>query len=98
MNNTSGKLEKHGATIRTYVIVWAVMVALTIGAAASATTFKGSLWDKTPILIVIIKTFLIAAFFMNLKYEKGFIRIMIFFIPGVILILSLFLYSDVGYR
>lgn len=88
----------HGATIRTYIIVWIVMIVLTIAAATSGTMISGGFWDKTPVFIAIVKTFLITTYFMNLKYEKGFIRIMIFFVPVVILILGLFIYSDMGYR
>ncbi len=93
-NETHNKTPGYG----TFLVVWGTVLVLTIAAAASGRLLNEGLWKSFPLFIALVKTVLIASFFMNLKYERGFFRVMVFVVLGVILILGLFLYTDVGYR
>lgn len=98
MREGTQRAERRGAGYGTCIIVWAVMAVLTMAAAAAARAEGAGALKLLPVVIVVVKTFLILSFFMNLIYERGFIRLIILFALGEIVILSLFLFSDVGFR
>ncbi len=83
---------------KTYVYVWIalmVLLGLTIFAARVEVSRYSVLVN---LLIASIKTLLVLAFFMHLKYEGAFLR---WFLTSVLLILSaviMLTFADVWYR
>ncbi len=82
----------------TYLLVWAALVVFTIAAATSGRFITEGRLDSLPLVIAFVKTCLVAAIFMNLKYERGIVRASALFALGIILVLGLLTFSDYGYR
>lgn len=95
----SGREHGAGASVRTYVAVWAgllVFTAMTVG-----TTFLGLGAFEVPAVLLIagVKSGLVASFFMHLRYEKTKLYVMLIIIT--VLVLGIFFaltWADIYYR
>ena len=58
-------------SVRTYVIVWAALIAMTFATAGIAFIDLGGRWNLVvALLIAIFKTLLVVLFFMHLRYSS----------------------------
>ena len=94
------KTESKNQTISygAYVLVWLgllVMTGLTITVSGA---HLGSLSILSAILIASFKTFLVLFFFMHLKYESNFIRLIILIIIAILTIFIALTFVDVSFR
>ncbi len=93
--NHSDDMKTHGLT---YVVVWAVLVALLLLNMAAGKFFTGLAGLAINISIASLQAVLALSFFMQLKYEKGLLRIIVPLAVVIIMILMGLVFSDVGYR
>lgn len=83
---------------KVFVYVWAALVALT-WLTINATGFSiMGFTIAVPMAIAAVKATLVAYFFMHLRYEKGFLKIMIFIAIGTLAIVTWLVFGDVAYR
>ncbi len=99
MNN--GEYQKpHSGGSRVYVVVWAALIALTgiTIAVASAGPRLGAFSTLTALSIASAKAGLVCWFFMHLKNEKRFFKLLLL-MPIVTLAVMIGLtFVDIGYR
>jgi cytochrome c oxidase subunit 4 len=92
-------VELHGATRRTYVLVWLGLLLLTGVTVSVAGVNLGRLSVLIVLVIAGIKSTLVLLYFMHLKYEKGFLFMLI--MPGTVFLLILFIgfvFTDIAFR
>jgi cytochrome c oxidase subunit 4 len=92
--------EQHGhiGGTRTYVIVWAALIALTVTTIFVAGMHLGRFSILTALVIASIKASLVLWFFMHLKYEKRLFKVM-FLVPIATLTVILGLtFLDIWFR
>ena len=91
--------ELQRATPRTYVYVWVGLLMLTGMTVSVAGMGLGQLSVLVALVIAGIKSTLVLLYFMHLKYERGFLFMLI--MPGTILLLVLFIgfvFTDIAFR
>jgi cytochrome c oxidase subunit 4 len=99
MNNGENQKTRNGGT-SAYVVVWAVLLALTgvTIAVASAGPSLGAFSTLTAVAIASLKAGLVCWYFMHLKYEKRFFKLLLL-VPIVTLAVMIGLtFVDIGYR
>jgi cytochrome c oxidase subunit 4 len=92
-------LELHGATRKTYVFVWLGLLLLTGITVSAAGVNLGRLSVLIVLIIASIKSTLVLLYFMHLRYEKGFLFMLI--MPGTVFLLVLFIgfvFTDIAFR
>lgn len=67
--------EHHIVSYKTFVLVWLALVALTILTVIVSRIELGALHVWAALGIASIKSALVIAFFMHLKYESRFLRV-----------------------
>ena len=90
----------HPIKPKTYVLVWVGLLILTGITVSVAGMDLGRLSISVALVIAALKSGLVLAYFMHLKYEKGLwlFKVMI---PGILLLLILFIgltFFDVAFR
>ncbi len=90
--------EKHLVPAKTFVFVWIALIALT-GLTIGAMRLELGVWSMAAnLLIASTKASLVLWFFMHLKYETRFFKLL-FLIPiGTITIIIWLTFYDVWYR
>ncbi len=90
--------ERHAAPAKTFVFVWIALLILT-GVTIEAARLQMGEWSMLAnLLIASTKASLVLWFFMHLKYEKKFFKLL-FFIPiGTITIIIGLTFFDIWYR
>jgi len=96
----TGEQIFHVVKNRTYVLVWVGLLILTGITVSVAGMDLGRLSISVALVIAALKSGLVLAYFMHLKYEKGLwlFKVMI---PGILLLLILFIgltFFDVAFR
>ncbi len=81
-----------------YVFVWLGLVGLTWLTITVAGLGAGRISIFIPLIIASVKAFLVLSFFMNLRYEKGLLRIMTAVAIALFAVFISLVFSDVAYR
>ncbi len=92
-------VELHEATRRTYVFVWLGLLLLTGVTVSAAGVNLGRLSVLIALTIAGMKSILVLMYFMHLKYERGFLFMLI--MPGTVFLLLLFIgfvFTDIAFR
>jgi cytochrome c oxidase subunit 4 len=90
--------ETHIVAPRTFISVWLALLTLTAVTVTVARMDLGALSILTAIVIASIKAGLVLWFFMHLKYEKPFLKLLLL-VPVVTLAVIIGLtFVDVWYR
>ena len=92
-------VELHGATRKTYIFVWLGLLLLTAVTVSAAGVDLGRLSVLIVLMIAGIKSTLVLLYFMHLKYERGFLFMLI--MPGTVFLLVLFIgfvFTDIVFR
>jgi len=90
--------DTHGAPgYRTFVIVWALLVALTaLLVLVSHSGQEAAVWGL--LLITPLKAALVFYFFMHLRYEGLLLKTVVCVALGTLIIFFALLFSDVAFR
>jgi len=89
---------EHIVPYRTYVAVWVALVALTGLLVVAGRFFHEALSVPAMLVISPLKAGLVFYFFMHLKYEKPYIRAVVFVALATLTILVGFLFFDTSVR
>lgn len=90
--------DSHIVGTRTFVLVWAALLALTAATVTVAKMDLGVFSTLTAIVIASIKAGLVLWFFMHLKYEKRLLKLLLL-VPIVTLAVIIGMtFIDVWYR
>ncbi len=91
--------ESHIVAYRTYLFVWIALIALL---AATIAIAKGQLFAQYSVLgslfIATAKAALVLTFFMHLKYEPPFLKLMLFLALLALTAIIGLTFTDVWYR
>jgi len=96
--NSKGASSHAAVKYRTYAIVWAGLIALTLLTVAISRIQTGGTRVFIPLLIASLKASLVLSFFMHLKYEKRSLKIIIPIMICTFIVLIWLVFSDVAYR
>jgi cytochrome c oxidase subunit IV len=98
-NTNDQPVKSYDTPIKTYLIVWLILIGLTALTVTSASFFFGSITIIIVLSIAALKSILVFLYFMHLKYER---RLLIkLLIPGIIILLTIFIgltFTDVMNR
>ena len=90
--------EKHPAGPRTYVFVWMGLLLLT-GVTVTVAGINLGAWNVVAALaIASVKSSLVLAYFMHLKYEEGLMRIILFAAVATITVIIGLTFLDTAFR
>jgi cytochrome c oxidase subunit IV len=92
--------EQHGyiGGTRTYVIVWAALLALTATTIFVAGMHLGRFSILTALVIASIKASLVLWFFMHLKYEKRLFKVMLLVPIATLTVILGLTFLDIWFR
>jgi cytochrome c oxidase subunit 4 len=92
--------EAHGHVIEysTLIRVWILLLVLTAILVSVSSTFHEALSVWALLTLTPIKAGLVFYYFMNLKYEKPFIKAMVIITLGVLIIFIGLTFFDILYR
>jgi cytochrome c oxidase subunit 4 len=92
--------ELHGHIIpyRTFIGVWLLLLALTAILVASSMLFHQLVSVWAMLILTPIKAGLVFFFFMHLKYEKPYLRALVFLTLGLLTMVIGILFFDISYR
>ena len=81
-----------------YVVVLAVLLVLTFASIGVTSIELGGLTVAAALLFAVVKTYLVLAYFMHLKYDKPYIGIMVGFVFLLFLVVIIITFLDYHYR
>ena len=91
--------EKHHIVpYRVYVIVLLALLALTFASIGITHIELGEYTVAGALLFAVIKSFLVLTYFMHLKYDKRYIRIMVAFVFAIFFVVIVITFLDYHYR
>ena len=90
--------HQHIISYRTYVRVWLLLLVLTAILVFTSKVFHELLSVWAMLLITPVKAGLVLFFFMHLKYEKPFLRALVFLTLGLLVMVIGLLFFDILYR
>jgi cytochrome c oxidase subunit IV len=92
--------EVHGHVIpyRTFVCIWLLLLLLTAILVLTSKFFHQALSVPAMLIITPIKAGLVFFYFMHLKYEKPFLKGLVFLTLGLLVMVIGLLFSDLSYR
>jgi cytochrome c oxidase subunit IV len=97
VNKESAMVEAHGHIVpyRIFVRVWLLLLALTAVLVATSLLFHQALSVWAMLILTPIKASLIFFYFMHLKYEKPYLRALLFLTIGLLIMLIGLLFFDI---
>ena len=90
--------SEHIVPYRTYVLVWLVLLTLTALLVVVSRLFHEALSVWTMLVITPVKAGLVFFFFMHLKYEKPYLKALVFLTLALLVIVIGILFFDIAYR
>lgn len=91
--------EKHHIVpYRVYVITLLALIALTLASIEITSIELGAYAVAGALIFAIIKSFLVLTYFMHLKYDKRYIKIMVAFVFAIFLVVLVVTMLDYIYR
>ncbi|MBQ0718463.1 MAG: cytochrome C oxidase subunit IV family protein [Sulfitobacter litoralis] len=91
--------EKHHIVpYRLYVIILLALLALTFSSIAITEIELGVYTVAGALLFAIIKSYLVLTYFMHLKYDKPYIKIMVLFVFAIFVVVLVITMLDYLYR
>lgn len=88
----------HIVRYRTYVAVWAALMALTGLTVIAARVVAGTAGILAAIVISSVKAGLVLSFFMHLRYERPLFRMMFLVPVATLAVIIGFTFIDIWYR
>ncbi len=92
--------EQHAHVVpyRTFVRVWLLLIFLTAALVATSKLWHEALSVWAMLIITPVKAGLVLFFFMHLKYEKPYLRALVFLTIGLLTLVIGILFFDILYR
>ncbi len=90
--------EHHIVPYRTYFLILLALIALTFGSVEITSIELGEYTVAGALLFSTIKTFLVLTFFMHLKYDKPYIKLMVAFVFAIFIVTIIITFLDYLYR
>jgi cytochrome c oxidase subunit 4 len=90
--------EKHVVPYRVYLIILAALVVLTFLSIGITSVELGQYTVAGALLFSSVKTFLVLTYFMHLKYDKLYIKLMVAFVFVVFVVTIIVTFLDYLYR
>jgi cytochrome c oxidase subunit 4 len=90
--------KDHIVPYRLYAIVLAVLLVLTFASIAITDIELGKFTVAGALFFAIIKSFLVLTYFMHLKFDKPYIKIMVAFVFAIFLVVIIITFLDYLYR
>ena len=88
----------HIVPYRTFVIVWLLLLVLTSILVFVSRFFHEALSVWAMLVLTPAKAVLVFMFFMHLKYEKTFLKALVFMTLGLLTMVIGLLFFDISYR
>ncbi len=92
------KSSGHVVPYRTFVKVWLLLLILTAVLVFVSTAFHEALSVPALLTLTPLKAGLVFFYFMHLKYEKPFLKMMVFMVLGVLTLFIGLTFLDISYR
>jgi cytochrome c oxidase subunit 4 len=89
------EVHHHAISYQTYVRVWVLLLILTAVLVFVCTVFHELLSVWAMLIITPVKAGLVFFFFMHLKYEKPFLRALVFLTLGLLVMVIGLLFFDI---
>lgn len=96
--NSKGASSHAKVKYSTYAIVWIGLIALTLLTVTISRIQTGGTGVFIPLLIASLKASLVLSFFMHLRYERTFLKIIVLIMVIIFFILIWLVFFDVAYR
>ena len=91
--------EKHHiVSYRLYAIILLALLALTFASIGITSIELGAYTVAGALLFAIVKSYLVLTYFMHLKYDKPYIRIMVIFVFAIFIVVLVITMLDYLYR
>lgn len=91
--------EKHHVVpYRLYVIILLALLALTFASVGITSIELGEYTVAAALLFAVVKSYLVLTYFMHLKYDKPYIKIMVIFVFAIFLVMIVITFLDYLYR
>lgn len=90
--------SEHVVPYRTYLAVWCALIGLTGLLVVAGRYFHESLSVAAMLVITPLKAGLVFYFFMHLKYERPYIRGMVFVALATLTVFVGFLFFDISFQ
>ncbi|QIA09696.1 cytochrome C oxidase subunit IV family protein [Draconibacterium halophilum] len=88
----------HIVPYRLYVIVLVALLALTFASIGITSIELGEFTVAAALLFAVVKSALVLTFFMHLKYDKPYIKLMVALVFAIFLIVIVMTFLDYLYR
>jgi cytochrome c oxidase subunit 4 len=91
--------EKHHiVSYKTYTVILVALIALTFLSIGITNIELGSFTVAGALLLASVKSFLVLTYFMHLKFDKPYIKIMVGFVFAVFLVVIVITFIDYFFR
>ena len=92
------KENHHIVPYRVYGLVLAALIVLTLLSIAITNIELGKYTVAGALIFAVVKTYLVLTYFMHLKYDKPYIKIMVGFVFAVLVVTIVVTFLDYLYR
>ena len=92
------KEKQHIVPFKLYLIVLLALLVLTFSSIGITSIELGAYTVAGALLFAIVKSYLVLTYFMHLKYDKPYIRIMVAFVFSIFVMVLVFTFLDYLYR
>jgi cytochrome c oxidase subunit 4 len=90
--------KHHIVPYRLYAIVLVILLILTFASIAITEIELGAYTIAGAMSFAIVKSYLVLTYFMHLKYDKPYIKIMVFFVFSIFVVVLVITMLDYLYR
>jgi cytochrome c oxidase subunit 4 len=90
--------KNHIVPYRVYVIVLVALVALTLLSIGITNIELGKYTVAGALIFAVVKSFLVLTYFMHLKYDKLYIKLMVGFVFAILAVTIIVTFLDYLYR
>lgn len=90
--------KQHIISYRVYAVVLVVLLVLTFASIGVTSIELGAFTVAAALLFAIVKSYLVLVYYMHLKYDKPYLKIMVGFVFAVFLIVLVITFLDYLYR
>ena len=92
------KEKQHIVPFKLYLIVLLALLVLTFSSIGITSIELGAYTVAGALLFAIVKSYLVLTYFMHLKYDQPYIRIMVAFVFAIFVMVLVFTFLDYLYR
>jgi len=90
--------KKHIVPYRVYIIVLVALIILTLLSIGITNIELGKYTVAGALIFAVVKSFLVLTYFMHLKYDKLYIRLMVGFVFAILAVTIVVTFLDYLYR